>query len=250
MRTIVLGYGLVCISQAASTTGSCMSDQPDKDGEEMASLLQVHQQDKRCSGHGEDCRQTKCCKVAGYKCFKKSDHWATCNATCDSAAKWNRDLQRWEHGRSHTWECTELTPEPTGCSAHGEDCRKTKCCQTPGSQCFEKNAQWASCNQTCHNKKWWNANANEWHHAPSHVWDCTVLSGAPSPVPKPSYCSGLGEDCRDTKCCQTPGSQCFEKNAQWASCNQTCHNKKWWNANANEWHHAPSHVWDCTVLSP
>jgi len=36
-----------------------------------------------------------------------------------------------------------------GCSTTGTDCRGTRCCRSPGMQCFEKNKWWASCREAC-----------------------------------------------------------------------------------------------------
>merc|ERR1740121_3056002 len=35
-------------------------------------------------------------------------------------------------------------------------------------------------------------------------------------------CSGDGEDCRTSKCCQREGTVCYEKNEHWASCLAEC----------------------------
>lgn len=35
-----------------------------------------------CSENHEDCRQTKCCRTKGFKCYKKNEHWAACKDSC------------------------------------------------------------------------------------------------------------------------------------------------------------------------
>mmetsp|Transcript_99922 Transcript_99922/g.278252 ORF Transcript_99922/g.278252 Transcript_99922/m.278252 type:complete len:555 (+) Transcript_99922:1-1665(+) len=44
----------------------------------------------------------------------------------------------------------------------------------------------------------------------------------PGPPGKATQCSGYDKDCRITRCCQQPGTTCFEKNQWWASCKEIC----------------------------
>jgi len=46
---------------------------------------------------------------------------------------------------------------------------------------------------------------------------------APStPAPAPTTCSVSGSNCRSTKCCADPTMKCYEKDAHWASCRESC----------------------------
>lgn len=116
--------------------------------------------DKLCSGDGEDCIKSRCCKDAGMQCFMKDERWATCRADCLSGP----DLT---DVNSDPWTCAPLgsrtpgaaakrppTPVPkwvaSDCSKPGEDCSRSRCCALSGMQCFEKKAkEWAACKVTC-----------------------------------------------------------------------------------------------------
>eukprot|EP00930_Biecheleria_cincta_P098409 TRINITY_DN9006_c0_g1_i2.p1 TRINITY_DN9006_c0_g1~~TRINITY_DN9006_c0_g1_i2.p1 ORF type:complete len:364 (-),score=55.99 TRINITY_DN9006_c0_g1_i2:88-1179(-) len=50
--------------------------------------------------------------------------------------------------RSAKYTAPAFLALPATCSADGDDCRSTRCC-TLDSQCFEKNADWATCAETC-----------------------------------------------------------------------------------------------------
>merc|ERR1719210_2736284 len=124
-----------------------------------------------CSSDGSDCRATGCCARAGSQCYRKNDHWASCNETCLPFSKWSHHHHRWEHASQPVWDCTVLTepvavavapqPVPTldldsykrsvyeGCPEDGHDCRFSRCCARRGSKCYKKNDHWFSCNETC-----------------------------------------------------------------------------------------------------
>merc|ERR1719221_450336 len=131
------------------------------------------------------------------------------------------------------------TAAPVSCSDPGEDCRTTKCCTTPGFQCYEKNEWWASCMDAC--------DPGEVDPYDGATWTCTVLTATtPTPAPimttaAPVSCSDPGEDCRTTKCCTTPGFQCYEKNEWWASCMDAC--------DPGEVDPYDNATWSCTILS-
>merc|ERR1719336_3756750 len=48
-----------------------------------------------CSRDGSDCSLTGCCERAGSRCYRKNDHWASCNETCLQFSKWSHHHQRW-----------------------------------------------------------------------------------------------------------------------------------------------------------
>merc|ERR1711972_501852 len=57
----------------------------------------------------------KCCVQPGSRCYKKSKHWASCNATCSSHMEWEGPRQRfdnsgyWKATHHHVWECDDIT---------------------------------------------------------------------------------------------------------------------------------------------
>merc|ERR1712113_91586 len=127
-----------------------------------------------------------------YKCFKKYDHWASCNKTCNTHYKWEGG--KWQDKGVHVWDCDDLTkpeavpkPESTGeaeeqkCSDTGKDCRATKCCTNKEYKCFKKYDHWASCNKTCNTHYKWEGGM--WQDKGVHVWDCDDLT-KPAAVPK------------------------------------------------------------------
>jgi len=113
---------------------------------------------EQCTGPGENCIKTQCCKEPGMQCFVKHDTWASCKPSCVPGP----DLY---DKTNESWNCTGLGPrtpgvhEPvlqpvaewvkTDCSGPNEDCRSTKCCSNPNVQCYEKNKAWAACKPSC-----------------------------------------------------------------------------------------------------
>jgi hypothetical protein len=108
---------------------------------------------------------------------------------------------------------TDMEPEDT-CSAQGNDCRKTKCCQEPGMQCYLKDPFWAQCRSEC------NPGPDPTDQVSPAPWNCTAL-GPRSPG-SPKTCAAGGEDCRASKCCKTAGERCFAKDANYAHCAVEC----------------------------
>jgi len=64
-----------------------------------------------------------------------------------------------------------------GCSFDGEDCSLSRCCAREGSQCYRKNAWFASCNETCLPFSKWEGHHGHghWVHSSHQHWDCAVL---------------------------------------------------------------------------
>merc|ERR1711972_721721 len=52
---------------------------------------------------------------------------------------------------------------------------------------------------------------DQWSNRPSNL-DWYELERYGGHDDTASRCSENGEDCRDTKCCKTPGAKCYEKN--------------------------------------
>jgi len=73
-----------------------------------------------------------------------------------------------------------------GCSWDGDDCSSSRCCASEGSRCYVKSSHWASCNETCHQHRKWEAGQdNRGHWVATHhpVWACndiTVPRAAPA----------------------------------------------------------------------
>jgi len=113
------------------------------------------------------------------------------------------------------------------CSKMNENCFKTKCCSTPGTACYAKKGDWATCRASCTPGPD-PVDANDDH------WSCQVLGPrAPGPPPLPNYalkkapwvdkkCAGAGENCEKSMCCKASGTQCFRKVKGWAACKESC----------------------------
>jgi len=121
------------------------------------------------------------------------------------------------------------------CSEDLVDCRDTRCCKNPGSQCYLKNPSWAHCKPACkpgaidptEDKKM------------QTKWTCTVLNV------QERFCSDDGEDCSSTMCCNDPSKQCYRKEMGWAQCRSGCvPGQIWVKEDA-----ANRKPWDCTLLT-
>lgn len=134
------------------------------------------------------------------------------------------------------------------CSAAGKNCTESKCCSEPGLTCFEKNAHWSSCNETCSPKMLWTGKGhNGWEEQNETIWNCTVVSDSSAVLP----CTANGQNCAASKCCLHSGSTCFKKNEEWASCNDTCSPKMLWTTKGDNsgWEEQNETIWDCDNLS-
>lgn len=97
------------------------------------------------------------------------------------------------------------------CAAQGSDCRSSKCCQTGGQTCFEKNEYWAMCMDSC-----WPGQPQA-GDSDQEAWSCNALG------PRAKFqlgCSWAGDECSSTKRCCQQGYQCMEKNQYWSACTQ------------------------------
>jgi len=113
------------------------------------------------------------------------------------------------------------------CSKMCTNCFETKCCSTPGTQCYAKKDKWATCKVSCTPGPD-PVDANDDH------WSCDAIGHrAPGPAPPPNYalkkapwvdkkCAGSGENCEESMCCKAPGTQCFRKVKGWAACKASC----------------------------
>jgi len=186
-----------------------------------------------CSRDGDDCDATRCCQDGRSTCWRKNEHWASCNHTCSPKNQWNPDTNAWEETDEDVWLCEQLSP------AHdGENCLHSTACVDHDSHCFKKSDHWASCNKTCSPKNQWNHDTNSWEQTDEDVWDCHILSAADD-----------GMNCMESKKCKKDTSECYKKNEHWASCNETCSSNNQWNTDSNSWEQTDEAVWDCKVLS-
>ncbi|CAK0800146.1 unnamed protein product [Prorocentrum cordatum] len=203
-----------------------------------------------CSQDGASCALSQCCSEPGSKCYKKNDHWSSCNQTCNPYYMWKVD--RWVVTNETVWDCEDLTVSPVEsadpiadaeaedqnntCSQNGASCALSQCCAEPGSKCYKKNDYWSSCNQTCNPYYMWQV--DRWVETNETVWDCEEV--------RPP-CTPNGESCALSKCCSEPGMKCYKKNDHWSSCNQTCNPNYLWMETG--WVKTNETVWDCEVIT-
>lgn len=160
----------------------------------------------QCSADGQDCRRSKCCINPDATCFEKDDNWGECKVSCVPG------LDMGDAPKFRTpWTCKRLEQNSPVCSADGQDCRHSRCCSNPASNCFAKDHAWAECKASC-------VPGVDMNDAPQFrtPWSCQHLDG------KTRVCSADGHDCRATMCCSNPASTCFEKDHAWGECKATC----------------------------
>jgi hypothetical protein len=192
----------------------------------------------QCVQDGEDCLESRCCEQAGSTCFRKNDTFAACRYSCTPGP----DYVDADWGK---WTCEALGFPTAGkadwvdqeCSGDDDDCKDTRCCKTSTFRCFEKGIGWAQCKAEC--------SADDFS-ADGEEWSCREL-GSRTPWPSPTgvslgpaggkvapwveeRCSRDGvEDCSETQCCLSVGSQCYVKawnadgsKSEWAVCKESC----------------------------
>ncbi|CAK0800116.1 unnamed protein product [Prorocentrum cordatum] len=137
--------GVIAIESTDNATDAADTDAPaDSASSSDASTASA------CSQNGESCAQTMCCSEPGAKCYKKNDHWSSCNQTCDPLSLW--EVDRWVVTNETVWDCEEVRPP---CTPNGASCALSQCCSEPGAKCYKKNDYWSSCNQTCNPNYLW-----------------------------------------------------------------------------------------------
>jgi len=144
-------------------------------------------------------------------------------------------------------EVSVVKASKKNCSKMDENCFETKCCSTPGTQCYAKQDGWAACKVSC-NPGPDPVDANADH------WSCKELGPrSPGPAPPPNYalkkaawvdkkCAGNGESCEKSMCCKASGTQCYRKVKGWAACKETCV------AGGPDVTDSNSDPWDCKAL--
>merc|ERR1711920_496875 len=181
------------------------------------------------------------------KCYKKDDHWSSCNLTCEANSMWTAD--GWVKTTDPVWDCSDLTlagtantadaPDITSqspCSEAGDNCAVSQCCSDVGMTCYKKDDHWSACNETCDTHSMWTADG--WVKTDDPVWDCEEVR-----LP----CSDPGENCAFSKCCSEPGMKCYKKDDHWSSCNLTCEANSMWTADG--WVKTTDPVWNCSDLT-
>lgn len=148
------------------------------------------------------------------QCVEQGPDWASCRPSCTPGP----DPTHWDGGN---WSCRALGPKTEGdapqCSWHGEDCRESRCCATPGQQCYLKQDGWATCKYDC-------TVGVDLYDSNPDPWECETI-GDPADLAAPwvsEQCSQEGTSCLKTHCCATPGHSCFAKDDFYAQCSEKC----------------------------
>lgn len=171
---------------------------------------------------GENCMESKTCSNPKSQCFKKNEHWASCNATCSTDYLYHGEDGWVQKPGESIWDCKVMS-----CVADGENCMDSRCCENEGSSCFQKNEHWASCNATCSENNLWTADG--WTDSGQKQWDCKELfphSHDESETCDTSGCDGCsGEQCQYCR----EGKErdcCLDQACKWASGEQVAHCKE------------------------
>jgi len=171
-----------------------------------------------CQEDGLDCRDSRCCAREGSRCYRKNEHWATCNQTCLKFTSWEGSWHhgRWVHTSYPVWDCEDLTTDDPQRRLHSPPN------PIPGIV-LPPSHYWS-------------------HYWPSPEYYESVMYGG---------CPEDGHDCRYSRCCAREGSRCFVKNERWASCNETCFPFTQWEGahHHGHWRHTHHPVWDCTDIT-
>mmetsp|Transcript_37378 Transcript_37378/g.106051 ORF Transcript_37378/g.106051 Transcript_37378/m.106051 type:complete len:646 (+) Transcript_37378:40-1977(+) len=182
--------------------------------EQVAAHFEEEGEDE-CAGSGASCLKSSCCKDAGMQCYGKDDYWAQCMVSCTPGPNVQDQVN------PTPWACKALgnrtAGEPQRCSGDGEDCSKTRCCKTGGTQCFAKNKFWAACKPQC-------TPGPDMTEASPEPWNCSA-HGPRNPGAAPwvaSMCAVGGEDCSAKGCCAEPGNQCYRQSQYYAKCKASC----------------------------
>jgi len=170
----------------------------------------------KCSWPLQNCTDTQCCSKPGQQCYMQNQEtgYSSCMYDCAKGPH----PSHWDGG---SWECIELGERSKGtskCSAGGEDCSNTLCCEQAGTQCFKKSDGWATCKTECL------PGAPDMSDQDGHHWSCEKLGpwaqGAAPWVE--SQCAADGEKCAEKGCCAGHGKQCYEMNQDWSECKYDC----------------------------
>jgi hypothetical protein len=106
---------------------------------------------EKCTGGGDDCSASQCCAEPGMQCYRKSEFWAQCKASCDvKPDPWGPEWTCEELGTRTPVEAGPQTGKmgewvPEECAGDNEDCSKSRCCLGMNQQCYAKSEGWATC---------------------------------------------------------------------------------------------------------
>jgi len=178
-------------------------------------VTEEEQAQRQCGWQNEGCVDSKCCKDPGYQCYTKNDFWAQCMPACYEGPNPVDQVS------PAPWECKKLGKRADGellvCSAEGDNCIKSKCCEKSGSTCWTKNATYALCKPSC-------VSGPDLKADDSQPWSCDKV-GRRTPGAAPwleESCSAVGQDCSKTACCADLGHQCYRQSAWYAECRKSC----------------------------
>lgn len=152
-----------------------------------------------CSGLGENCTDSKCCKDPGLQCYvKEPGQWSMCMPGClhgPLLVDQNPDI----------WDCTAMggrtpglaqaSPDvqiadwvATHCAEDNDNCTSSMCCRNPTSQCYVKDETWAACMRGC-------APGVHQFDVDDKPWSCEALGPrTPRPWGHPSlYCLSVAQ---------------------------------------------------------
>jgi hypothetical protein len=93
----------------ASCNRTCSIDQKWEDDKWVTKMEKVWDcKILSCTHDGESCLDSRCCKSPESKCYRKNEHWASCNRTCSHNMLWENG--KWVDKGTPFWNCTELLP--------------------------------------------------------------------------------------------------------------------------------------------
>jgi len=215
---------------------------------------------EKCAKPGANCLDSECCAWGGQQCFEKSEKYGNCKNWCTPGPDFY-------DADSSPWSCISHGPKTPGkgvnppmlvyeklpkwfhktCSKDGEDCSKSQCCISKGTQCYQKKEGWSVCMASC-------APGPQWFEKGPEPWTCKKfgprtpgVAAAPPVISNydalPTWvateCAKATKDCSKVMCCADPGMQCYQKEEGWATCKPRCvpgpdpsDNNKEWNCKA------------------
>mmetsp|Transcript_121515 Transcript_121515/g.349246 ORF Transcript_121515/g.349246 Transcript_121515/m.349246 type:complete len:597 (-) Transcript_121515:176-1966(-) len=127
-----------------------------------------------------------------------------------------------------------IEADESKCTWGQGNCNVTRCCNDPGSLCYEQDEFYAQCRESCNP----GPIPTHWDEKP---WSCKELGER---SPGEVQCAGPGENCLESKCCKQAGTQCFKKHKDWATCKAECF------PGAPDLMDIDSHPWSCEKLGP
>lgn len=141
--------------------------------DDLDGITQLH--GAECAATDSECSDTIGCCNPEDTCYRKSEFWASCRASCDPYTPDEFDDETWScdivegtaaEAEEDAGPNLPLCPDPSDkaclkekCSVSDGgkkgDCLKTWCCSAPGAQCFQQNDYWAGCKPICNKSEGW-----------------------------------------------------------------------------------------------